>query len=504
MNGVLEWRNEQAQAMYPLAKSIPERDLLIDAQLLSFDGFVPSLKQYSVVAGLLKLVLTVDTGDLTVTVQADAVAGDVVGVVGERNFGCLVLGAGAERLLRAGAVAPVVVKAPFNINTVTTISSRSGVYSFAGMNGDVTVTTTDQIQLGFENPNTVRWNSVALPSKKEVLKLVHSDQSLYAVTSLNKLLHIDALTGTMSLLANLDQTYSCVTTTPDGRFYGVAGNKLYQINQLPAVEVMTLTAAVNGLCWHNGKMYGLGIGIIEIDVDNKTETVLFAPVEAPIDGCPTCPYAWYFEGIDMAFPATPIAAGDLTPGSAPNLLLFTWSGIFNQETGRYEADYLIEYDLTGETARLIGEVRAAIPQSDFDQMAGVYALTNTPVGLYGCCYFLDPEAGTEEEPQPIEANVSLHISTETAHADAIELNAYNPTWGFVYGTTRGNNAEIIINNFQALKKLNNARPDGNAIVIEDSDLLRVTNTGPGELTIGLPESGDLQLSRAKKYGSNSL
>jgi len=489
---------------YPLAKAIPERDLLVDAQLLSFDGFIPSLKQYAVVAGLLQLVLVVDTGELVITVQADAEAGDVIAVTGERNFGCLVLGAGAERLLRAGAVAPVVVKAPFNINTVTTISSRSGVYSFAGMTGDITVTTTDQLQLGLENPNIIRWNAVALPSKKEVLKLVHNDQSLYGVTSLGKLLHIDASTGTMSLLANLDRVYSCVTTTPDGRLYGVAGNKLYQINQLPALEVMTLINATNGLCWQNDKLYGLGIGITEIDPVNKTETVLFAPVETTPEGCPTCPHYWEFPGIALQLPISPLAAGDLTVGAAPNLLLFTWLGIFNKVTERYESDYLIEYDLTAGTARLLGEVKAEIPNSQFDKMSGVYALTNTPVGLYGCCYFIDKFAQFEDQPAPIEANVSLRIDPTTARGVATELNAYNPTWGFVYGTTRGNNAEIVINNFQALKKLNGALPDGNAIVIEDSDLLKITNTGPGELTIGLPDSDDLQLSRAKKYGSNSL
>lgn len=130
-------------------------------------------------------------------------------------------------------------------------------------------------------------------------------------------------------------------------------------------------------------------------------------------------------------------------------------------------------------------------------MSGVYALANTPSKLFGWCYFTDPTVAYPAPP--VEWDVALNISRTSGAASVLRLNFVSTLTGFLLGTTKGNNAQMVMNNFQALKKLNSQSPQSNSMLIGDSALLNISNTAPGVLTIGLPEITGLQLSRAKKF-----
>ncbi|NBQ68931.1 MAG: hypothetical protein EBU46_08915, partial [Nitrosomonadaceae bacterium] len=157
-----------------------------------------------------------------------------------------------------------------------------------------------------------------------------------------------------------------------------------------------------------------------------------------------------------------ICTGDLTQGRSGTKLFMTLAGSHLTEpiqpaggpkpgqTGLYAPDRLAEFDINSHVLSVVGNIQATIPGSAKTQMVGVYALTNTPSKLFGWCYFLDATA----TPDPVEWDVALNISPKLATASVVHLNAHDPLIGFLYGTTKGHNAQMVINNFQALKKIN--------------------------------------------------
>lgn len=485
MTGVLEWRSESVGAAYPLAASIADNDLLLDAQFVCFDNFVPTLKSYTVTTDRVKLTVSLEDGDCVVELSNAVPAGSTVPINLTRYRGCLVVGPGVARLLATEVGKTVPARTKFLATTVTSVSSAGGVFSFGAMTGVVNVNPDEHMTV-VPTTGVLTFNAVALPSKKATVTLLQEDNYIYGVTSTRKLVKVDVTTGTTAAVTQLDRVYTCVTATPAGKLYAVAGQKLYELNQVPAKFVMNLTQGVNGIhCSDAGVVYVAGTGVAIIDPVAKTETSLFT------------------------MPAGTICTGDLTQGSSATKLYMTLAGTHQSnpvqpvggpepgQTLQYTPDKLAEFNLSNNQLTVVGNVTATIPGSVKTQMVGVYALTNTPSKLFGWCYFLDPNA----DPDPVEWNVALNISTKLATASVVHLNAYDPLMGFLYGTTKGRNAQIVVNNFQALKTLNGQEAQSNALIIEDSALLKLENTGPGELTVGLPEITTLQISRAKKYSN---
>lgn len=486
MTGVLEWRNESVRGAYPLARGIVDNDLLVDAQFVCFDNFVPTLKSYQVDSGSLNLTVTLEDGDCVVQLAADIADGTKVPINLTRYRGFVVVGPGALRLLAYGNSKPVVCRAPFLSTVVISVSSSAGVYSLAGAHGELRIKPDENIRVSSQLDNSIIFNAIGLPARKETITLVADDNLIYGVTSKKLLMKVNVMTGTHAVMGTLDRVYTCMVTTPAGKIYGVAGSKLYDLNQIPATFVMNLISGVKGLhCTAGGVLYAAGTGVAIIDPVARTETPL------------------------VTFAQDKQCAGGLTHGPTTNKLFLVIAGTHTTDplnppaelpalgVSLYTADRLAEFDITTHDLKIIGNITATIPNSSRQAMSGVYALANTPSKLFGWCYFVDP---TVQYPlPPVEWDVALNISPTSGAARVLRLNFVSTLTGFMLGTTKGNNAQMVMNNFQALKKLNSQSPQSNSIMIDDSSLLNISNTAPGVLTIGLPEITGLQLSRAKKF-----
>lgn len=486
MTGVLEWRNESVRGAYPLARGIADNDLLVDAQFVCFDNFVPILKSYQVDSGSLNLTVTLEDGDCVVQLPAGIADGTEVPIKLTRYRGFVVVGPGALRLLAHGNGKPVVCRVPFLSTVVTSISSSAGVYSLAGVHGLLDIKLDENIRVSSQPGNLIVFNAIGLPAKKEIITLVADDNLIYGVTSKRLLMKVNVMTGTHAVMGTLDRVYTCMVTTPTGKIYGVAGSKLYDLNQIPATFVMNLISGVKGLhCTAGGVLYAAGTGIAIIDPVAKTETSL------------------------KTFDQDKQCAGGLTQGPTTNKLFLVIAGTHTTDPlnppaqlpelgiSLYTADRLAEFDIVTHVLKIIGNITATIPSSNRNDMSGVYALANTPSKLFGWCYFTDPTVAYPAPP--VEWDVALNISRTSGAASVLRLNFVSTLTGFLLGTTKGNNAQMVMNNFQALKKLNSQSPQSNSMLIGDSALLNISNTAPGVLTIGLPEITGLQLSRAKKF-----
>ena len=478
MNGVLEWRDETRGAAYPLARSIADNDLLLDAQFLSFDGFIPTLKAYVVKKGLLLLTVTLEKGDAVVELTSSVQTGARVPITVDRYYGFLVIGPGAVRLLAEGDTTTVQTRTKFAASTVVSVPLNGGVYSVDGSRGDITLTLAEQLRIATGN-NYFELSAIAIPSKQETIKLTDTDSLIYGVTSKNKLVRIDVNTGTYAVMTDLDRTYLCLATTNTGKIYASTGTDLYDLSQLPATLIMPLAHGVNGLCYNEGVLYGAGGSMTVIDPVAKTETVIGT-----------------LNALCSAYPHTLVCQGDLTHGLASNLLFLTLQG--TAYNGSYTADLLAEFNITTSVLRVVGEIKGSVPGSLVTALPGIYTLVNTPSKLFGWAYFLDALA----DPDPVEGNLALSLNVKLATAALVNLTNFDPLVGFIYGGARGNNVEIVVNTFQALKTINRQATNGNAIVIEDTDLLKLSNSRVGELTIEVPTVEGLTLARAKKYSND--
>jgi hypothetical protein len=158
---VLSWDNENALTSYPLLADIVVQDFLVDANFVQFDNYQPKLLTIFVDIAKIVVTLQLDAGVLSATLfKADALVGQenwltrIYTEGGGRYLGTLTFGPGINTLWELYNGRKFTINAPFDPNTVRSIPTTCGVYSFAGIHGAVTLGRTAEDATIFYNAAT--------------------------------------------------------------------------------------------------------------------------------------------------------------------------------------------------------------------------------------------------------------------------------------------------------------------------------------------------------------
>lgn len=170
--GALEWLNEHALTDYPLTKYVGIHDFLLDANFVQFDGFVPVLKQCTVLKDQLDLLIQFDeeTKKVSIAKQGFIPETSIEITSNSRYLGCIVLGPGLFTLFDKDIGTVFNWNIPFSSSTVVAVNKEAGVYSIDSLFGNVSFDTGTGIArtifygiLTENNSSTVIWNAVSLP-----------------------------------------------------------------------------------------------------------------------------------------------------------------------------------------------------------------------------------------------------------------------------------------------------------------------------------------------------
>lgn len=172
--GILEWSNEHSQSSYPLSQLFEQNDFIVDASFVQFEGFVPIFKSLSILQRVMTLVLTLDSGDVSVEIIKPSTSyfpgqyvQEIYDVSGERRAGRLVFGGGLPEMFSKHISTALQVNIPFLPSVVRGISKKMGVYSIEGQYGGVNIYTglskiTQTLFFDIVN-NAVTWNAASVP-----------------------------------------------------------------------------------------------------------------------------------------------------------------------------------------------------------------------------------------------------------------------------------------------------------------------------------------------------
>jgi len=163
--GVISWTNETSLSPYPLASSFGYDNVLVDANFVQFDNFVPVLNSIELVDTNLELVITFDIGPVTISVPISNLSEYRYShriTYDNRFLGQLVFGEDVFTILdnTLGNLNIKNIGIPFLPLTVRSIPSTAGVYSLAGKYGPVVMDSEPEIWFDV-NSNDVTFNAVA-------------------------------------------------------------------------------------------------------------------------------------------------------------------------------------------------------------------------------------------------------------------------------------------------------------------------------------------------------
>lgn len=170
--GILDWTDENAKGDYPLLSSIGVKGVIVDASFVQFDGFVPVLNSITVAPTTVTFNITFDRITKNITVDNTTFQDTRFIRIYEsdvtRFIGSLTLGQGFLKLFEENVGSTIILGISFASNTVVSINRKSGVYSFAGLIGDVgisTATVDDDYPIFFGvDGNVVICNAVGIPA----------------------------------------------------------------------------------------------------------------------------------------------------------------------------------------------------------------------------------------------------------------------------------------------------------------------------------------------------
>lgn len=176
MNGILGWLNENGLSYYPMSKDLIVSDLIIDANFVQFDGFIPILETIEVKPNKIILHIQIDTGLVLVEILDSYTKGTGVKIYQDtRYIGIVVVGTGYDTLKRLAINKVLTVNVPFLDIVVRSIPLAAGVFSIEGLTGALTFTKDDTIHFA-KTGNTIEWSAVALatpPSSVVPLKSIN-------------------------------------------------------------------------------------------------------------------------------------------------------------------------------------------------------------------------------------------------------------------------------------------------------------------------------------------
>ena len=222
--GILGWRNETGLTPYPFVKSFGMDDVILDANFLQFDGFIPVLKTILVSTEKLIFNILFDSGLKSVEVSTFNVPHKIYD--NTRYLGVLVFGLGAANLAAQYSDQLITVDVPFLAHTIKSIPGSAGVYSIAGKYGTVVVDHDLNIWYDQSGQN-ITFNSVALPatSNTVVLKTLNTthpilnsvyiqETELIKITAISQTEVQFSLVGT-SVSNLVDSNNSTIPTNPN-------------------------------------------------------------------------------------------------------------------------------------------------------------------------------------------------------------------------------------------------------------------------------------------------
>jgi len=160
---VLSWNNESALSPYPLVNSFGYDDLLIDANFIQFDGFVPVLKSISAANNIIEFIIQFDNLIKTITVNKLDLLGVAYPITikeGTRYLGKIVLGPNAVYLYDELANRTLTLNIKFLAFLVKSIPSNAGVYKLQSNFGELALTSDENIWYNVGG-NDVEFNAVS-------------------------------------------------------------------------------------------------------------------------------------------------------------------------------------------------------------------------------------------------------------------------------------------------------------------------------------------------------
>jgi hypothetical protein len=184
---VLSWNNESGLSPYPLVKSFGYDDLIIDANFIQFDNYVPILQTIIASDDIFQFTIKFDNLIKTIIVNKLDLLGTPHTVLikeSTRYLGKIVLGTNAANLYDELANRTLTLNIAFLSFLVKSIPSTAGVYKLQSNFGELAITSDDYIWYNQTN-NNVEFNAVAYDqhTNDTYLKSVNSvlpiDNSLY-------------------------------------------------------------------------------------------------------------------------------------------------------------------------------------------------------------------------------------------------------------------------------------------------------------------------------------
>lgn len=162
---VLSWQNETTLSPHPLERSIGPDSLLIDANFVQFDNFVPVLNAISAENDKISFEIQFDRVLKVVEVDKSDLTGVPYVVTireGTRYLGKLVLGADALNLYDDLASRRLITATKFLKYLVKSIPAGCGVYKVENLHGAVELTSDSYVNYDILGQD-VTFSAVALP-----------------------------------------------------------------------------------------------------------------------------------------------------------------------------------------------------------------------------------------------------------------------------------------------------------------------------------------------------
>jgi len=156
---VLNWQNENTLTHYPFSEELAHAGVIVDANFIQFDSFIPVLNYITVDSDRLTFAITLDFGQLTNAqiLKSVYLADDATKVVNLYNadstrfVGSLSIGIGALELWKNYTGQKLTYNKAFDPSVVKSIPSKDAVYTLDGLYGDVVLSRTTADSTVFYN-----------------------------------------------------------------------------------------------------------------------------------------------------------------------------------------------------------------------------------------------------------------------------------------------------------------------------------------------------------------
>lgn len=202
-HNILEWSDENSLTSYPLTEELEVQGIIVSANFIQFDNFVPILDEIFVDNASINFKITFDFGQHTALsfYREKYDMGEAYRYLRiytpdkSRYLGVISFGRGALTLWNEHVGRKFSYTLPFNSSVVRSIDSNSGVYLLDGSYGNLTLGRTEQDSVIFYNSSSL-FKSIMLSAVKG-----HSVESSDTI-GLRKINLVSPVNNNINLAAN--------------------------------------------------------------------------------------------------------------------------------------------------------------------------------------------------------------------------------------------------------------------------------------------------------------